>query len=157
MPAGNHKSERRTRNFRRRNGCVQRFFRAILAKETREQVCRNVINRVKRPIERERDCLRETRPDQETSDESGANSRRDCVNLSNRNTCLVECCANDRKNAFNMRSARNFGHDPAVFRMQVVLRRNNARSDAKAPVDNRGCGLIARTFNTKDARHARAW
>jgi hypothetical protein len=157
VAAGNHKSKRRTRNFRRRNGCVRSFIRAVLAEETREQVRRNVINRVKRPIQRERDRLCETGADEQTSDESRPNSRSDGVDFLDRDTRIIKCRTNDWKNALDMRAARDLRHDTAILRVKFVLRRDHARADAETLIDHRGGGLIARTFDTKDARHARAW
>jgi hypothetical protein len=116
-----------------------------------------VINRVKRPIQRERDRLRETGADEQTSDESRPNSRSDGVDFLDRDTRIIKCRTNDWKNALDMRAARDLRHDTAILRVKFVLRRDHARADAETPVDHRSGGLIARTFDTKDARHARAW
>jgi hypothetical protein len=153
----NDESERRAGHARRRNCSIRVFFRAVLAEEACEQVCGNVINRVKRPIERKRNRLRETGADKQTSDESWPNSRSNRVDFFDRDARLIKRRTNDRQNALDVRAARDLGHHTAVLRVKFVLRRDHARADAKTSIDDCGGGLIARTFDTEDARHARAW
>jgi hypothetical protein len=152
MPAGNDETECRTR-YRRRKMVVVR----PAAEQARKEMRRHVVDRVKGPMERKGDRFGETRPNQQTADQSRANPRRDRIDLIDRHPRFVERLANNWQNALDVRATGDLGHDTAVLRMEFILRRDDARTDTETSVDDCSRRFVTRTFDAKDARHGRAW
>lgn len=98
---------------------------------------------------RERLAIRDA--DKKRADQAGALCDSHRVEVGKIEPCLQERFANDGNDLAQMFARGEFGHDAAIFAVNVNLRGDHAGQDFAAVRDNRGGSFIARRLDAQDA------
>jgi hypothetical protein len=97
-----------------------------------------------------RDRLRGLQPDEQRADQAGRVRHRDPVDVGERRAGVVERRADHRDDVLDVRARRELGHDPAVTRMDLVLRRDDLAPHRLAIDHDRRGRLVARALDPED-------
>ncbi len=134
VSAAHDKSERgKCRAFRLKHAAPEMRFHVIDAEERLAQT--------------PRDRFRCTDSDEQTSDESGAHTDRNSIDLAQRQLRGCECFMHHGQNVFEMRTARDLRNNACVLSMQFELRSDDIGANAEraccGPLNDCSGGLIA--------------
>ena len=99
-------------------------------------------------FERKGDGLRGLETDEQGDGQSRPLRGGNGIELRGGNSGFAQCGLRDGQKIFQMFARGEFGHNAAVFGMQLNLRRNGVRQDFSV-THNRGAGLVAGSFNGK--------
>jgi len=88
--------------------------------------------------------------DEERAGEAGALGDGDCVEIGERDVCLVERLAHDWDDFAEMLARGELGDYASVLAVDIDLRGDDAREDAAAAGDDRGGSFVAGRFDAED-------
>jgi len=99
--------------------------------------------------------LRRRQADEQGADEPWLDRRGHSVQVAKLDLRAGEGLLDDRADRLDVRPARDLGHHPAVLRVQMLLRRDDARQGSRAVGDDGGGGLVARRLDAENAHGIR--
>ncbi len=137
MPAAREEAEER------------RLERARLEVE-RGDVPVEVVDRHERQATRPRDRLRGGDADEQRADQPRPLRHGNAVDVVERRAGLGERLADDRRDELEVATRGNLGNDAAVARVEVGLRRDDARAYLSLLGDERRGGLVARRLEPEN-------
>ena len=123
------------------------IFRGPLLEEGGVDVTLEVVDADQRLLLGVRHGLGRRASDEERADEAWALGHRDAVHVAEGHPGVVQGAPDHRHDHLGVPAGRQLRHDTAVGRVDVVLRRHDAREDLAAPVQYGGRGLVARRLD----------
>ena len=109
-----------------------------------------VVDGHERQPPRPRERLRRREPDEQRADQPGALGDGDAIDVVERRVRLRERLADDGRHELEVAARCNLGHDPAVPRVEISLRRDNAGLDGPVLRDERSGRLVARRLDAEN-------
>ena|SRR5438067_5838372 len=130
------------------NQCQGRESNFRMLDENGMDVAFDVIDSDEREMPGETERLGVGDANEKRADEARTSGDRDRAQSVKLDVGVLKRLPYNRNDSAQMLTRGQLGHNAAVFRMGIQLRRNNARQNAPAIFDNGGRGFIARTLNT---------
>ena len=88
--------------------------------------------------------------DEQRADQPGARCHTEELDVVERGVRFSERLLQDGRDELEVTAGRHLGHDAAVARMQIGLRRNDVGQDPPVWRDHRRSGLVARSLEPED-------
>ena len=125
-----------------------------VAKPRRVDVALEMVDPDQRPVVDPRKRLREVDPDEKRAGEPGSVRDGDRPDVVPRHARVGPRFVEHGHDPANVRSRGDLRDDPARWRVQRDLRRDDVGQDARLAVDDGDAGLVARRFDREDERPA---
>ena len=124
-----------------------------LLEPARVEVALEMVHADVRHAAHERERLRRAHAHEQRAGQARAVARGDGVDRLELDPGLAQGVGHHRHDEIDVRAARDFGHDPAVLRVQVDLARHHRRPDHSNVLDHRRGRLVARRLDSQDQNH----